>query len=47
MFDFLHKQMQEIDDRHYTGIKDLPETYTDHLFYSLHQPIEGRSGFSN
>lgn len=47
MFDFLHKRMQEMDDKQYTGIKDLPETHTDHLFYELHQPIEGRSGFSN
>lgn len=47
MFAFLYKRMQEMDEHKNSGIKDLPETHTDHLFYRLHQPIEGRSGFSN
>jgi hypothetical protein len=47
MFEFLHKQMQEMDERKYSGIKDLPDNNTTNLFYKLYLPIEGRSKFSN
>jgi hypothetical protein len=47
MFEFLHKQMQEMDERKYSGIKDLPDNHTTNLFYELYLPIEGRSEFSN
>ena len=47
MFDFLHKQMQEMNKKFYTGIKKLPDNVETNLFYELYQPIEGRSVFSN
>lgn len=47
MFDCLHKQMQEMDERKYTGIVDLPDNCMTSLFYELYLPIEGRSKFSN
>jgi hypothetical protein len=47
MFEFLHKQMQEMDERKYSGIKDLSDNHTTNLFYELYLPIEGRSEFSN
>lgn len=47
MFDFLHKQMQEMNKECYTGIKGLPNNFGTNLFYELYQPIEGRSCFSN
>ena len=47
MFEYLHKQMQEMDERQYSGIKDLPDNENTSLFYELYLPIEGRSKFSN
>lgn len=47
MFEYLHKQMQEMDERQYSGIKDLPDNENTALFYELYLPIEGRSKFSN
>lgn len=47
MFGFLHKQMQEMDEEQYTGIKGLPNNHKTNLFYELYLPIEGRSEFSN
>lgn len=39
--------MQEMDERKYTGIVDLPDNCMTSLFYELYLPIEGRSKFSN
>ena len=47
MFRYLHDQMQEMDDKKYSGIKDLPDNYNTNLFYELYLPIEGKSKFSN
>lgn len=43
MFGYLHKQMQEMDEKQYSGIKDLPDNHNTNLFYELYLPIEGIS----
>ena len=47
MFSFLHKQMQVMDERQFTGIRDLSDNDRTNLFYELYLPIEGSSKFSN
>ena len=47
MFWHLHRQLQEMEERKYTGIKDLAENDYTTLFYELYMPIEGNSRFSN
>ena len=43
----MHRQLQEMEERKYTGIKDLAENDYTTLFYELYMPIEGNSRFSN
>lgn len=47
MFWHLHRQLQEMEERKYTGIKDLAENDYTTLFYELYMPIEENSRFSN
>jgi len=47
MFSFLHKQLQDMNERENTGIVDLPENTYTALFYELFCPIERGSVFAN
>ena len=47
MFDFLHKQLQKMNERENTGLVGLGENETNNLFFELYQPIEHGSKFSN
>lgn len=46
MFGFLHRQLQNMDERSNTGICGLSDNEYTTLFYELYLPIEGKSKFS-